>query len=209
MGGMCYENQTLMFYALKELGFEVSLVQAFPGEGPFAQTDQSTHAILIVALNDKRLLVDVGYGYYSIRSPLELDFDSTVGTSQAIQLECEKYQFVIGETYYQMYMWSETKHWVPLFRFSRPLSPVSLECIQKDCTALAVSDCPIRRKYIKAGLLLSDGRVGFHFEPKNGVCKVLQFTGSKMDEIDVSPAQLADTIYREIGIQMPCDLLVM
>lgn len=69
-GGYCYELNGLLYYTLKELAFDVSLLSArilFGAQGIFARG----HKLLLVQLAGEKWLVDVGYRN-GLLSPLAL-----------------------------------------------------------------------------------------------------------------------------------------
>ncbi len=72
-GGFCYELNGLFYALLKQLGFDVRLVSAQVYNGndygpPF------DHAAMVVVLDNKRYLSDVGFGEFVLH-PLEIDCD--------------------------------------------------------------------------------------------------------------------------------------
>lgn len=69
-GGYCYELNGLFGAILAELGFDVTLLAARP-ETPVGLAEPFAHLALLVEL-DRRLLVDVGFGVFSMQ-PLDLD----------------------------------------------------------------------------------------------------------------------------------------
>ncbi|MFI5658509.1 arylamine N-acetyltransferase [Streptomyces sp. NPDC051684] len=67
-GGYCYEHTVLFAAALEALGFRYTAVSARVQLGADSGTPRPlTHAMLLVDLDDKRWLVDIGFG----ASPLE------------------------------------------------------------------------------------------------------------------------------------------
>lgn len=73
-GGVCYENNSLFYWALKEIGFDVVIIEAemFP-EGNVR--NKFDHMALVVNLDGALYLVDVGNGKY-FGSPLDVNGDS-------------------------------------------------------------------------------------------------------------------------------------
>lgn len=78
-GGYCFQHLELFYAALKEIGFIVDRHLAkiilkncadYQIDAPL--TSLKTHELLVVHLNDKRYLIDIGMGYENIRLPLEL-----------------------------------------------------------------------------------------------------------------------------------------
>ena len=77
-GGVCFENNSLFFWALTELGFQVRIIEAemFPGSdfrGHF------NHMALIVTLDGVEYLIDVGNGKY-FGKPIDINSQTeTIG----------------------------------------------------------------------------------------------------------------------------------
>ncbi|WP_312890836.1 arylamine N-acetyltransferase family protein [Clostridium thailandense] len=71
-GGYCFEMNGLFSFVLKELGFKVTdLLARVEVEGTFYSA--KTHQVLMVEIDDKRWLVDVGFGRNGITEPLLLE----------------------------------------------------------------------------------------------------------------------------------------
>ena len=70
-GGICYELNGAFAWLLRSLGFDVTIVAANVHAGVGAWTPDFDHMALVVAIGDKRYLVDVGFGD-SCRVPLDL-----------------------------------------------------------------------------------------------------------------------------------------
>lgn len=68
-GGWCYEMNGLFFYVLKALGFEPTFHLASVYEGKWLDP---SHAFITVPLNNKRYLVDVGFGNLGLSKAIEL-----------------------------------------------------------------------------------------------------------------------------------------
>ena len=71
-GGICYEQNTLFAALLRALGFQVSLLAAEVGTGEGTFGPAFDHMALLVVIDERRFLADVGFGD-SFLHPLELD----------------------------------------------------------------------------------------------------------------------------------------
>lgn len=72
-GGYCYEMNGLFSAALRKLGFAVSLYLAeIMYDGSAARSKDSRHAMLVVSIENKRYLCDVGYGRNGLLEPILL-----------------------------------------------------------------------------------------------------------------------------------------
>ena len=166
-GGMCYEHSELLYHALLSLGFDVRRVPAFIlNNKPFDASMPSAHNISIVLLEKKFFLIDVGFGYNSLRYPLALDLDKT----QEISLfKNEQYQLVHADRYVQLNV-LQNNNWFSLYRMKKPFEFIDFHNTESNYhTLLQFPGCmPIRDSYIKAGMITPQGRECFHFEPKKG-----------------------------------------
>ncbi len=166
-GGMCYENSELLYHALLSLGFSIKRVSAFVlNNKPFDEATPSTHNISMVNCEKKFFLIDVGFGYNSLRYPLELDFNKTQESSIFIN---ENYQVINTHHFIQLNVF-QNDDWFSLYQFKKPLEFIDFNDTIKNYHALLnFNGCiPIRDSYIKAGLITPQGRECFHFEPKPG-----------------------------------------
>lgn len=71
-GGICYEQNTLFAALLRALGFRVSLLAAEVGTAETTFGPSFDHMALLVVIDERRFLVDVGFGD-SFLEPLDLD----------------------------------------------------------------------------------------------------------------------------------------
>jgi N-hydroxyarylamine O-acetyltransferase len=79
-GGLCYENCELAYYALEALGFDVHRMPVYCTYfEPYyvGSAKKSTHNILVVNIDGKQYLVDIGFGYNSLRYPIEFIPETT------------------------------------------------------------------------------------------------------------------------------------
>lgn len=75
-GGYCYEMNGLFYAILKTLGFNVQLHLAEVSEqGSDLHSREATHLILIVYLDNRNYLVDVGFGRNGLIRPLALEIE--------------------------------------------------------------------------------------------------------------------------------------
>lgn len=79
-GGICYESNTLFMYLLKSLGYKVHMI--------FAKVEDLTyiasaypHLALLVKIDEKEYLVDVGNGQ-NVREPMALDNEEFISVSE-------------------------------------------------------------------------------------------------------------------------------
>ncbi len=76
-GGFCYELNGLFFELLKELGFDAFRISAQVFDKEKGYGPEFDHLAIMVNLNQKQYLVDVGFGAFAF-APLELRFDDEI-----------------------------------------------------------------------------------------------------------------------------------
>ena len=75
---MCYESCELMYNTLTHIGFNVIRIPTVVLKGTTYHPDiPNTHNILIVEVDNKKFLIDIGFGYNSLRYPLECTLQKT------------------------------------------------------------------------------------------------------------------------------------
>lgn len=111
-GGYCFETQGLLYYLLSSLGYDVvQYAGRFMNEPGVIQMRR--HRILIVTLDGKRYLCDVGMRAETSRVPLELT-DGLVQTDGVGLYRFESDDFY-GHVLYQKL---SDKEWKPLYAFT-------------------------------------------------------------------------------------------
>ena len=111
-GGYCFETQGLLYYLLTSLGYDVvQYAGRFMNEPEVIQMRR--HRILVVTLQGKRYLCDVGMRAETSRVPLELT-DSLVQTDGV-----GEYRFEWDDFYgHVLYQKLPDKQWKPLYAFT-------------------------------------------------------------------------------------------
>lgn len=166
LGGMCLETSELLYAALTSIGFRVERIPVVTlNNKPWRKLTPSTHNILIAYVAEKKYLIDVGFGYNSIRFPLEFCFIETETTTIS---EPEKYQLCCEDDHYQLNMWKDDM-WFSCYCFTKPLCGINhMQLLQNYYEAqLFQGVLPIRDLFLVAGILVPTGRVGYHCELRN------------------------------------------
>ena len=174
-GGMCYETSDLLFNILKQLGFSAKRIKAYPLNGkPYNPKAPSSHNIIIVDLNSKLFLVDVGYGNNSIRYPVDFDFEKT---NVKEVFPGENYKFEVNDTYFQLNILIKGKY-ESMYRFDKPFDEINVEETLENMKKILEFEgmMPIRDLYLKSSILTKEGKIGFYAEPKNGIKTAYMFT---------------------------------
>ncbi|WP_444944408.1 arylamine N-acetyltransferase [Microbulbifer sp. ZKSA006] len=110
-GGYCYEQNALLGAVLRQVGFKVTNLAArvlwqLPAGYPAAQS----HMILMVELEGRRFLLDVGFGSNTLTAPLDIDSSVRQSTPHAT------YRFTFVEGDYLLEVASGTG-WQPMYSF--------------------------------------------------------------------------------------------
>lgn len=140
-GGWCYELNSVMGWALMEIGFEVTRLCAAVHRGRLGDAQLGNHLCLLVRL-DEPYLVDVGFGG-SLAEPMPL---------RAVQRRDEPYLLGLSETSDGYWRFSETAHGEP-FTFDFRTTPadealLAAKCrqLQTDPTSSFVQNLVVQRR---------------------------------------------------------------
>lgn len=84
-GGYCFEQNTLLYYVLKEIGFDVvPLAGRVLWHMPENTDKAQTHMLLMVTIEEQYYLVDVGFGGVSPTAPILFKMDEEQPTQHGI-----------------------------------------------------------------------------------------------------------------------------
>jgi len=112
-GGYCYEQNTLFFHILTEIGFHVQpLAGRVVWNDSIDAITSLTHMFLVVTLNEIEYLVDVGFGAQTLTSPIQ--FVLNLGQKTSLEI----YQIIEFENDFVL----QTKinnEWKSMYRFNR------------------------------------------------------------------------------------------
>jgi N-hydroxyarylamine O-acetyltransferase len=109
-GGYCYEVNGLFAMALTALGIEYELIGARPMFYPTRRP--KTHMVLLVKLDGKQWICDLGFGSYGIRAPIGLH-----QVDQPQQQDNDRFQLVqLNAREYAVQAWVDDA-WVNQFSF--------------------------------------------------------------------------------------------
>lgn len=214
LGGMCYETSELLWYALNYFGFDVSRTPTFVlNNKPFNKTVPSTHNILIVKFQENKYLIDVGFGYNSIREPLELSFLKTEKIATSLN---EQYLLSCKNDYYELSMDIQGELFT-FYRFNKAMDSNMPETIDEQQTmdnyhALInhAGVIPIRDNIIKFGKTTKLGRIGYSYDPQNKLLiKLLfdeQLSCTKLTFDNYS--DFITSIYQDLNVMLEANTLI-
>lgn len=91
-GGVCYELNPLLYYFLKELGFDVQLISAtITGNGPLGLT--GTHIAIILNHDRDQYLIDAGFGANLALQPIPFSGETVISPTGDYRIREEKCEF--------------------------------------------------------------------------------------------------------------------
>ena len=203
-GGMCYETSDLFYNVLLKIGFICKKIKAYPlNAKPYNPKAPSSHNIIIVDLNKKLYLVDVGYGNNSIRYPVDFDFEKT---NVKEVFPGETYEFEVKENYYQINI-KIKQNFASMYRFDKPFEEINVEETLDNMKKILNFEgmMPIRDLYLKSSILTKEGKIGFYAEPKNGIETAYMFVetfGERKKEKFKSWSDFVDRLKNILGVDM-------
>jgi len=84
-GGYCYEHNLLLSHVLRELGFQVRWLAArVLWNVPEGTVRPRSHMLLLISLDDRRYVADVGFGGLTLTAPLRLEVDIEQSTPHEV-----------------------------------------------------------------------------------------------------------------------------
>lgn len=132
-GGVCYELNGSFYHLLKELGFNPSLMAGTAYAGNEAWALENGHLFMIVPLENKDYLVDVGFGGQCPRLPVPLSGEEVVDSDGIYRVKRD-------ETQSQFYLQKRSdSEWATLYRFEKPSDKWSLDNIYPLCVQTETS----------------------------------------------------------------------
>ena len=168
MGGMCYMISEFANIGLRSLGYDAHACRSRVLLGkPYDATLPYTHDILFVFLDGKQYLVDVGFGYNSLREPFEFDPSKEVQTYNIQDIETyqiRRFPEEGGNFYYILYMMIKDE-WTTFYMFHN-------ECMKDNEPQeeyrdfLKAGNSYLINNVFKGGILVNKGRICFQYMDK-------------------------------------------
>lgn len=150
-GGVCYELNGLFNHFLKELGFKPYLMAGtvYVGNGIWAL--ENAHMFIIVPLEGKEYLMDVGFGGNCPRLPVPLSGEEVMDRDGIYRVMKEETQFYLQKKSDDVY---ET-----LYRFETPSNQWNLETIHPLCVLTETAPESMFNKVYFLSRVTEDGRI--------------------------------------------------
>jgi N-hydroxyarylamine O-acetyltransferase len=190
-GGYCFEQNLLFKHALGALGFEVTALAArVLWERPAGEVRARTHMVLLVALEGRRYLCDVGFGGLTQTAPLELVPDIEQATPHET--------FRVLRTPSDFAVEARVRGaWKPLYRFDlQEQLQVDIELLNH--YVMSHAESPMRSRLI-AARVAPDRRFGLG----NGVLSEHRVHGASEQRRMGSVAELKSVLATTFGIDVP------
>ncbi|NRS19292.1 acetyltransferase [Brevibacillus sp. HB1.2] len=152
-GGVCYELNGIFYFLLKELGYEPYLMAGtvYVGNGVWAL--ENAHLFIIVPLDNKEYLVDVGTGGNSPRLPVPLSGGEVVDSDGM-------YRVYKDETKALFYLQKKSdEEWETQYRFETPSHLWNLENIHPICVQTETSPKSMFNKMYFLSRVTENGRI--------------------------------------------------
>lgn len=190
-GGYCFEQNLLFKHVLQALGFDVTALAArVVWERPAGEVRARTHMVLLVALDGRRYVCDVGFGGLTPTAPLELEG----GAEQATPHET----FRVVELPSEFAVEARVRGtWKRLYRFDlQEQLQVDIELLNH--YVMSHADSPMRGR-LMAARAAADGRFGL----ANGVLSVHRTDGASDQRRIGNVAELKAVLEQTFGIAVP------
>jgi N-hydroxyarylamine O-acetyltransferase len=152
-GGVCYELNGLFSHLLKELGFKPYLMAGTVYSGNGAWSLENGHLFIIVPLENKEYLVDVGFGGNCPRLPVPISGEEMMDSD-------EVYRVKRDETEALFYLQKKTdSEWETQYRFETPLKKWNLDSIHPICVLTETSPESKFNKVYNFSRVTEEGRI--------------------------------------------------
>lgn len=194
-GGYCFEQNSLLRYVLEALGFKVTNLSARVLWGQ--EADQPlmprTHMLLIVEIEDKDYLVDVGFGVMTPTVPLALN------SQQPRETPLETFRLQQNDGLFLLQA-NLDNSWRNLYQFDlQPQLPVDYEV-----SNWYVSTHPDSR-FVNSLILTMPGKDCRH-TLQNNILTTHHISGEKDRKTLTSVDALLDCLQHTFGLQLPATL---
>uniref|UniRef100_A0A3P9JLX3 arylamine N-acetyltransferase n=1 Tax=Oryzias latipes TaxID=8090 RepID=A0A3P9JLX3_ORYLA len=206
-GGFCYENNALFFWLLTHLGFHVTMMSAQVRNNitemygpPF------DHLILLVTVEGRRWLCDVGFGPSGFSAPLSLD-------TEGLQEEGHRVYRIRTSQEMHFLEWQKEENrgkdgdWTEIYKFT--LSPRCLEDFTEMCQYHQSSPSSIFFCKSFCTLLRPSGRLTYIGHRLITVTFPSEATGGKLESttIELKDEEIPAVLAEKFGIVLSSPLI--
>ncbi len=213
IGGMCYELSEIMYHILNDIGFEVKRIGVYPlNDKPYDSSIPTTHNILLIEINNNLFLVDVGYGYNTIRYPIKLDC-SKIGSDSFNEIifknTNESYKIDYKKEYITLSQWENNK-WFSLYRINIPLKFLNQEeAFKANIDLMNIpKTIPIRDQFLKIGIQTDLGKIGYNIKinPFEGF-KIITKKGQQQIIKFNCINDINQNLFKELNLKIPYPII--
>ena len=190
-GGYCFEQNLLFKHALGALKFDATALAArVVWERPADEVRARTHMVLLVALDGRRYVCDVGFGGLTPTAPIEL----IPGIEQQTPHETFRVVQVGSEFAIEAHVRGQ---WKRLYRFDlQEQQQVDIELLNH--YVMSHADSPMRSRLL-AARVAPDRRFGLG----NGVLNIHHVHGASEQQRIGSVAELKRVLESTFGVEVP------
>ncbi|AMR51825.1 putative acetyltransferase [Bacillus velezensis UCMB5036] len=90
-GGLCYDLNGLLYFILKDAGFDVKLIRGTVWKNGWALP--GTHAAVLLSAGGNEYIADAGFGLNLAMQPVPMSGDETVSAAGAFRVRIEETEF--------------------------------------------------------------------------------------------------------------------
>lgn len=130
-GGYCFELNGFFALVLQEIGFDVRYLMArvMNSSNPYTAIRPKSHQLLLVSIDDRQWIADVGFGGNGLIAPLLLE------EGLVEQQFSEKFRLAIDKTYGYLLQCEIQNEWQSLYAFTlEPYLPVDYIAVNYYCS---------------------------------------------------------------------------
>ncbi|PHG52896.1 arylamine N-acetyltransferase family protein [Bacillus wiedmannii] len=152
-GGVCYELNGLFYHLIKNLGFKPYIMAGTVYVGNEVWAPENAHMFIIVPLENKEYLVDVGFGGNSPRLPVPISGEKVVDSDGIYRVKRD-------ETQSMFYLQKKTDdEWETQYRFESPSNKWNLDIMQPICVLTETSPESMFNKMYFLSRVTEEGRI--------------------------------------------------
>ncbi|MDX1645163.1 MAG: arylamine N-acetyltransferase [Thermoanaerobaculia bacterium] len=184
-GGYCFEHNTLFAAVLRQVGFEVSTLEARVRPPGATEPLPRTHMVLVVTIAGRRWLADVGFGGDGPLEPVTIDGEESEQADAAYRVEEELDAVSVLRR-------CSREGWRDLYAFStRPALPIDFE-VANHYTSTHPSSVFRRTLTVQR----SDGEGRRILRGRSYTLR----RGSEEERREIAPNELGDLLTRDFGL---------
>ncbi|AZV41156.1 acetyltransferase [Peribacillus asahii] len=152
-GGVCYELNGLFYHLLTQLGFNPYLMAGTVHVRDEIWAIENAHLFMVVPVDNKEYLVDVGLGGKCPRIPVPMSGEEVIDSDGNYRVKKDEEKLLF-------YLQKETSTgWEILYRFEAPLNKWTIDSIYPICVLTETSPQSIFNKDYFLSRVTEEGRI--------------------------------------------------